>query len=95
VDDAWLWLDRDAVGQPLDRIEGVTTDDVHADLMWCLDRLRDAGVADALVIDLTRPEIGPATVVRVIVPGLETNNPFYTGPRARLLLLRRLLPRWR
>jgi len=29
------------------------------------------------------------------VPGLESNNPFHTGPRARLTLLRDLLPRWR
>jgi ribosomal protein S12 methylthiotransferase accessory factor len=33
------------------------------------------------------------SVVRLIIPGLESNNPFYCGPRARLTLLRDLLPR--
>jgi ribosomal protein S12 methylthiotransferase accessory factor len=62
--------------------------------MWCLERLRSANVDHALVVDLTKPSIEPASVVRVILPGLETNNPFYTGTRARLLLLNDLLPRW-
>jgi ribosomal protein S12 methylthiotransferase accessory factor len=45
-----------------------------------------------VMVDLTSPGIAPAHVVRVLIPGLETNNPFYTGPRARCTLLRDLLP---
>lgn len=93
--DAWFWLDPDAIRRPVDDIQGFSSDDVREDLTWCLDRIRAAGVERVLVADLTPPGIEPAHVVRVIVPGLETNNPFYTGPRARLLLARDLLPRWR
>lgn len=95
VDDAWFWLDQDSVHVSVDEIEGFTSADVHQDLTWCLERTRAAGVEHVLVVDLTQPEIQPAHVVRMIVPGLETNNPFFTGPRARLVLLRDLLPRWR
>jgi ribosomal protein S12 methylthiotransferase accessory factor len=94
VHDAWFWLDPDAVYKPLSEVIGFTSGDVYADLNWCLDRLRAAGVQHALVVDLTPPGIEPATVVRVILPGMETNNPFYTGTRARFLLLRDLLPKW-
>ena len=64
-------------------------------MTWCLDRLRAAGIEHVIALDLTTPAIAPAHVVRVIIPGLETNNPFYTGPRARLTLLRGLVPAWR
>ena len=72
---------------------GACAADVLDDVGWCLARLSEAGVDRVLVCDLSRPEIAPAKVVRVIIPGLETNNPFYTGPRARLTLLRDLVPR--
>lgn len=94
-EDAWFWLDPDTVYQTIHQIDGLSSDDVHTDLAWCLDRVRAAGLDSVLVADITPPGIEPAHVVRVIVPGLETNNPFYTGPRARLVLLRDLLPRWR
>ena len=94
-EDAWFWADPDAVLRPVDRIDGLTSDDVLADLDWVLDRLRAAGVRQVPLLDLTVPAIEPAHVVRVFVPGLESNNPFHTGPRARLTLLRDLLPRWR
>jgi ribosomal protein S12 methylthiotransferase accessory factor len=95
VHDAWFWLDPDPVYESVDEIEGLSSTDVHEDLEWCLERIREAGVKHVLAVDLTPPGIEPAQVVRVIVPGLETNNPFFTGPRARLVLLRDLLPRWR
>ena len=93
--DAWFWLDRDAVLHPVDRAAGYTSADVYDDLRWCLRRVGEAGLDRVLVHDLSHDAVAPARVVRVIVPGLETNNPFYTGPRARLVLLRDLLPRWR
>ncbi|WP_436786032.1 YcaO-like family protein [Yinghuangia sp. YIM S10712] len=91
-EDAWFWLDPDIVPAPL--AQGLTSDDVLDDLWWTLQRVGDAGVAHVPVLDLTHPETEPAHVVRVIVPGLESNNPFATGERARLVLLRDLLPRW-
>lgn len=55
------------------------------DLEAVLAALRDAGLRQAAVVDLTRPEIG-IPVARVVVPGLEsmTDAPGYTpGLRAR------------
>ena len=45
-----------------------------------------------IVVDMTVEEIAPARAVRVIIPGLETINPFYSGNRARATMLRDLLP---
>lgn len=55
------------------------------DLAAVLDGLRDAGIGQAIVVDLTRPEL-ELPVVRVVVPGLESmwEAPGYApGPRAR------------
>ena len=55
------------------------------DVAWMLDRLSISGIEQAIVVDLTRREIG-VPVVRVIVPGLEAlhDAPGYVpGPRAR------------
>lgn len=93
--DAWFWLNPDPDYKPLSKISGLSSGDIHDDVNWCLDRIQAGGVKHVLAVDLTHPGIEPATVVRVIIPGLETNNPFYTGSRARLLLLRDLLPTWR
>jgi ribosomal protein S12 methylthiotransferase accessory factor len=92
VRDAWFWLDPDPDCKSIDDVAGFASDDLMADVMWCLDRLRGAGVEHVLAHDLSVPEIAPAHVVRILVPGLESNNPFYTGPRARLALVRDLLP---
>ena len=48
-----------------------------------LDALRGAGLGQAVVLDLTKPEIG-VPVVRVVVPGLEALHiEFYAaGKRA-------------
>jgi len=92
---AWFWLDPDPEYRPLSKISGLSSPDIYEDLNWCLDRIQDGGVKHVLAVDLTPAGVEPANVVRVLIPGLETNNPFYTGPRARLLLLRDLLPMWR
>ncbi|MGN9909237.1 YcaO-like family protein [Phytohabitans sp. LJ34] len=47
------------------------SDDIAADVRFLLDRLRAAGLARAVVVDLSPPGI-PAHVVRVVVPGLES-----------------------
>jgi ribosomal protein S12 methylthiotransferase accessory factor len=90
----WFWMDPDTPVASVAPRAGLTSCDVLHDLVWALDRLREAGVGQVLACDLSPPEIAPVRVVRVGVPGLETNNPFYTGQRARLALLRDMLPRW-
>jgi ribosomal protein S12 methylthiotransferase accessory factor len=60
-------------------------DDLRRDLDWELDRLRRAGIARVVAVELTRPEFA-IPVVRVVIPGLEGDirHPHYTpGPRAR------------
>lgn len=94
ADDSWFWLDRDAVMSYGPRCAGFRSDDVRDDLDWSLRRVRAAGLSHVLMIELTPPEAAPAHVVRMIVPGLESNNPFHTGERARLVVARDFLPRW-
>ncbi|MFD7875455.1 YcaO-like family protein [Streptomyces sp. NPDC059766] len=57
--------------------------DVMADVRLLLQRLRARGLDQAIVVDLSAPGI-PATVVRVIVPGIEswTVDRSKLGPRA-------------
>ena len=51
-----------------------------------LDRLRAAGIRQAILVDLTRPDLG-VPIVRMVVPGLEgwTDKvaPAVPGPRRR------------
>jgi YcaO-like protein with predicted kinase domain len=60
----------------------------EAEVAWLLERLRSAGIGQAIAVDLTRPEFG-IPVVRMVVPGLEgfDHNPasYEPGPRARAL----------
>lgn len=58
--------------------------DVMDDVRTLLERLRARGLEQAIVVDLSPPAV-PATVVRVIVPGLEswTVDRNKIGPRAR------------
>ena len=60
------------------------SDDFLLDIRHMLARLQQAGLARAVVVDLTRPEIG-IPVVRVIVPGLEMSavDPERVGKRCR------------
>ena len=60
----------------------------EAQVAWLLERLSAAGVGEAILVDLGRPEIGLA-VVRVVVAGLEAaaDDPGYR-PGARALAAR-------
>jgi YcaO-like protein with predicted kinase domain len=61
------------------------TDDLGQDLRCALERLRSAGIARAVAVDLTRPDFA-IPVVRMVIPGLEGDikHPHYTpGGRAR------------
>lgn len=54
---------------PFDAVPSFTSLDLAADLDFLLDRLRRAGLGQAVVVDLTRADLG-IPVVRVRVPGL-------------------------
>ena len=60
------------------------SDDFLLDIRHMLAKLQQAGLDRAVVVDLTRPEIG-IPVVRVIVPGLEMSavDPERVGKRCR------------
>jgi len=74
----------DTAPTSLHRIPTFVADDLTKDLRWELGRLRAAGTARVVAIDLTRLEFG-IPVVRVVIPGLEGDikHPHYvSGPRA-------------
>ncbi len=55
------------------------------DVGWLLERLAEAGMRQAVAVDLTHPAFG-VPVVHVVVPGLETDadlTGYLPGPRAR------------
>lgn len=60
-------------------------DDLQTEVAWIVERLKSAGIREAVAVDLTRPEFG-VPVVRVVVPGLEGSDhlpDFTPGERAR------------
>jgi ribosomal protein S12 methylthiotransferase accessory factor len=64
---------------------GAENDTFDADVSWELERLRAAGIERAIVVDLTKPELG-IPVVRTVVPGLEglaVGSAWIPGSRAR------------
>jgi ribosomal protein S12 methylthiotransferase accessory factor len=86
-------LDADAPRRPFSAVRGFTSNDAAEDVRWILRQIRKAGWKHALIMDYSCEKIKPAHVVRAIIPGLETINPFHTGTRARAALLSDLLPR--
>jgi ribosomal protein S12 methylthiotransferase accessory factor len=59
------------------------TDDLADDLRKLLDALRDYDVPSVIIVDISPPDL-PISVVRAIVPGLETYAfSGHLGPRAR------------
>lgn len=83
------WLEALLAGEPQRPFAAVPDADlptVEADLAFLLGRLRAAGIGQAVAVDLSREGLFGLPVVRVVVPGLETDprHPFYApGPRAR------------
>ncbi len=88
---ATFWYRSDDPRKPFSAIEGFVSNDLREDVLWILDRVREAGCEHVLFVDYTIPEIAPAHAVRVVIPGLEGTNPFYTGPRARVAAIRDLV----
>jgi len=81
--------------RPFGEIRSQDSDDFLDDINLMLKRLGEAGLDRAIVVDLTRPEIG-VPVVRVVVPGLEMSamDPERRGRRWRDEVKRnRRLPR--
>jgi ribosomal protein S12 methylthiotransferase accessory factor len=78
--------------RPLRRFQDVPSyegETVNDDVQWQLERLRAAGLAEVIVIDLTKREFN-IPVVRVVIPGLEAlrNVPGYDpGARASRIML--------
>ncbi|HET9028536.1 MAG TPA: YcaO-like family protein [Candidatus Aquilonibacter sp.] len=80
------YYDLAAPRATLDRFDDRTTDDLAQDLRRTIDALRAYGVSAVIAVDLSPPD-APVSVVRAIVPGLETF--VFTGrmgSRARALL---------
>jgi len=77
------WFDASA-SEEFAQIRSNDSDDFLDDVRFMLERLESAGLGKAIVVDLTRPEIG-VPVVRVIVPGLEMAavDPERAGKRYR------------
>ena len=78
------------VARPRDlaSVENFDFDSLEAEVAWIVERLKSAGIRQAIAVDLTRSEFG-IPVVRVIAPGLEGFDHFPAhyapGARARAL----------
>lgn len=71
--------------QKVPTFDGATFEE---DLAWELKQLRNAGIDQVIVIDLTKHEL-QIPVVRVVIPGLEPKLPratYLPGPRARAVM---------
>ncbi len=88
-----FWFSNDRPVRPFNAAAGFSTGDILTEAEWLVDAVVNAGVPMFLVADYTLSRIAPAHAVRVILPGLETTNPLFTGPRARASIIRDLLPR--
>ena len=88
-----FWFSSDSPLRSFNETVGLLTGDILKELEWIVERVTNAGYPMFLVADYTIPSIHPAHAVRVLIPGLETTNPLFTGCRARATLIRDLLPR--
>jgi ribosomal protein S12 methylthiotransferase accessory factor len=78
-------LNMDSAARAHDEAPSYTGETINADVGWELERLREAGIARVIVVDLTRPELR-VPVARVVIPGLEalsTAPGYVPGLRAR------------
>jgi ribosomal protein S12 methylthiotransferase accessory factor YcaO len=67
---AWQFM-KSARKQKFTEVKTFFNRDIVDDIKLILSRLKNVGLAQAIIVDLTNPEIG-IPVVRAIVPGLET-----------------------
>lgn len=64
------WFEKSEKKTKLSEMESFDSSDFLDDIKYILEKLRNAGLNEVIVVDLTKREIG-VPVVRVIVPGLE------------------------
>ena len=91
ADSAWISRQKqiireESAGCDFGTIISQINESFEEDVNWILERLRQAGIRQALVVDLTLPEVG-VPVVRVLIPGLEDAigvSNYANGVRARL-----------
>src|SRR5207245_1465230 len=88
-----FWFSNDRPVRPFEDIAGLRSRDIRDELEWMVERVVEAGFSMFLVANYTTSGIEPAHAVRVLLPGLETTNPLFTGSRARATLLKDILPR--
>lgn len=88
-----FWFGNDRPFRSFQDTLGFISRDIFEELEWIIGRVEEAGVSQFIVVDYTMARIRPAFAVRVIIPGLETTNPLFTGERARATSIRDLLPR--
>jgi YcaO-like protein with predicted kinase domain len=84
---AWRLLSRTEGLVPFGARASLDTPTLDGDLRVLLDRVKNVGITSAVVVDLSRAEIG-VPVVKVIVPGLEGHNSahnYRAGARALAL----------
>jgi ribosomal protein S12 methylthiotransferase accessory factor len=88
-----FWFSNDRPVRSFAETTGFISRDILEELEWIVDRVQEAGFEQFLVADYTFARIAPAFAVRVIIPGMETTNPLFTGARGRATSIRDLLPR--
>jgi ribosomal protein S12 methylthiotransferase accessory factor len=88
-----FWFRPYVPKKPFAAIGGVVAGSAREALGFVARRTAAAGFSRILYKEMTRDEVAPARAVRVVVPDMETSNPFYTGIRARALLVADLLRR--
>ncbi len=76
--------------QPFETVQSFVSDTLNEDITWTLDRLRDAGVDQAVIVDLTQSRF-QIPVVRAVIPGLEgvfkdEQSDYVAGSRARKVM---------
>ncbi len=81
-----------AIQRPIASVRGAAHTDVLDDLRHGMQGLQAHGVRRVLCVDYSTDTIAPARVVRVVIPGLESDNPFHTGVHAHLAHLDGLVP---
>jgi ribosomal protein S12 methylthiotransferase accessory factor len=89
-----FWFGNDRPFRSFQELTGFVSCDILEELEWIVGRVEEAGVSQFIVVDYTIDRIRPAFAVRVIIPGLETTNPLFTGERARATSIRDMLPRF-
>ncbi len=90
VQSARLLMQSADAMRPFDTVSSHDFPDLQAEVDWIVDRLKSAGIRQAVVVDLTQSAFDVA-VVRAVVPGLEGSDhlPDYSpGGRARALMQR-------